>query len=60
MEYAFDVCRTHESRRDCNRSLRRRETMAKAYEPDDLARRVFLLAMAGITVQIAIIVLLIY
>jgi hypothetical protein len=34
--------------------------MAKAYEPNDLARRVFLLTMTGIAVQIAVIVLLIY
>lgn len=31
--------------------------MAKAYSPEDLARRTFQLVMAGIAVQIAVIVL---
>lgn len=34
--------------------------MAKAYEADDLAKRVFYLTMVGISVQITIIVLLIF
>ena len=33
--------------------------MAKAYPPEDLAQRVFMLAVAGITLQIAVVVILI-
>lgn len=34
--------------------------MAKAYEPDDLATRVFTLVTAGIALQIAVIVMIIF
>ena len=34
-------------------------TMAKAYSPEDLARRTFLLVTAGIAIQISVIVLLV-
>ena len=37
---------------------RRLQAMAKAYPPEDLARRVFLLVISGITLQIAAIVFL--
>ncbi len=34
--------------------------MAKAYEPDELAKRVFYLSMAGIGVYLVVVVLLIF
>jgi len=34
--------------------------MAKAYEPEDLIKRVFMLVAAGIAVQIAVIVVIIF
>ena len=37
---------------------KRLQAMAKAYPPEDLARRVFLLVISGITLQIAAIVFL--
>ena len=33
--------------------------MARSYEPDDLAARVFLLVMAGVATEIAVMVLII-
>ena len=35
-------------------------SVAKSYDPEELAKRVFYLAMIGFSVQIAIIVLLVY
>ena len=34
--------------------------MAKAYEPEDLLRRVFILVAGGISIQIAVIVMIIF
>lgn len=34
--------------------------MAKAYEPEDLVKRVFMLVVGGMSIQIAVIIMIIY
>jgi hypothetical protein len=57
---SFERNRASEARADFERCWVEAGVMAKAYEPEDLAHRVFFLTMVGITAILAAIVIVIY